>query len=401
MNEADIRFFADLIKSTDQINTACYSSDGTRLFTNDTDDSVLLSAFSLLGCADAMLAYGKNHRMPITLGSPIGLEWAAAYEYQDEHLASCWVIGPFFFQEVSSQAIDQYLSSDQKFSVAFANRLREALKHVSFIPSIIGMRYTLMLHYSISHETIRMADINSEASQFKRPFAQTSIHHHERVWDTEQALLAMVKDGNLNYRQALTASQSISSGVPVIGREPLRQSKTSITVFTSLVTRVAIAGGLPADEAYTLGDMYINTAETLQDKGELDQLAVTMYDDFIHRVHNHHSLPNVSPKIQQCCDYIEMHFEEKISADTLAEATGYTKYYLSKRFKKETGLLINDYIRNVKIEQAKLLLEHSAMSMQEISDHLAFSSRNYFANVFHDATGMTPSEYRNSSKKAD
>jgi AraC-type DNA-binding domain-containing proteins len=41
------------------------------------------------------------------------------------------------------------------------------------------------------------------------------------------------------------------------------------------------------------------------------------------------------------------------------------------------------------------------MSLQEISDHLSFSSRNYFANIFHEAVGMTPTEYRNSSKKAD
>ncbi len=401
MNETDIKLFSGLIKGTDQIETACYSNDGTLLRNTASNDSVLLHAFSVLGCKDTMLAYGQNHRMPITLGSPIGLEWTAAFQYEDNHLVNCWVIGPIFYQDVSTQAVDQYLSMNEKITVAFANRLREALKHIPAISNMINMRYAVMLHYCINHEWIRYADINRETISSEGPATGTSIKHHEHVWDTEQTLLAMVKQGNLNYRQALTASQSISNGVPVKGKDPLRQAKTSIIVFVSLVTRAAIAGGLSPDEAYSLGDSYINTVESSQNNSELDQLTLTIYDDFIHRVHDHHVLPNISPKIQQCCEYIELHSEEKITMDTLSKLTGYTKYYLSKRFKAETGKLINDYIRDAKVAQAKLLLQHSSMSLQEISDHLSFSSRNYFANVFREAVGKTPMEYRNSYKKAE
>ncbi|MCH3961646.1 MAG: AraC family transcriptional regulator [Solobacterium sp.] len=401
MNETDMQLFSSLIKGTDQIDTACYSSDGTLLSTTDSAASVMLDAFSLLGCKETMLAYSRNHRMPITLGSAIGLEWIAAFQYEDNKLVNCWVIGPAFYQDISTQAIDAYLSSSEKITVAFANRFREALKHISVIPNMINMRYVVMLHYCINHEWIRNADINSETIVSETLQNTGSFLHHEHVWDTEQALLSMVREGNLNYRQALTASRSISNGVPVKGKDPLRQAKTSIIVFISLVTRAAIDGGLSPDEAYSLGDSYINTVESSQNKAELDQLTLAIYDDFIHRVHDHKKRPGISPKIQECCDYIELHSEEKITMDTLSKRTGYTKYYLSKRFKAETGMLINDYIRNAKLSQAKLLLLHSPMSLQEISDHLSFSSRNYFANIFHEAVGMTPTEYRNSSKKAD
>jgi len=401
MNETDMQLFSSLIKGTDQIDTACYSSDGTLLSTTDSAASVMLDAFSLLGCKETMLAYSRNHRMPITLGSAIGLEWIAAFQYEDNKLVNCWVIGPAFYQDISTQAIDAYLSSSEKITVAFANRFREALKHIPVIPNMINMRYVVMLHYCINHEWIRNADINSETIVSETLQNTGSFLHHEHVWDTEQALLSMVREGNLNYRQALTASRSISNGVPVKGKDPLRQAKTSIIVFISLVTRAAIDGGLSPDEAYSLGDSYINTVESSQNKAELDQLTLAIYDDFIHRVHDHKKRPGISPKIQECCDYIELHSEEKITMDTLSKRTGYTKYYLSKRFKAETGMLINDYIRNAKLSQAKLLLLHSPMSLQEISDHLSFSSRNYFANIFHEAVGMTPTEYRNSSKKAD
>lgn len=395
MNETDIQLFSSLIKGTDQIDTACYSRDGTLISTTDSAASVMLDAFSLLGCKDTMLMHDKQHRMPITLGSAIGLEWTAAFQYEEDQLVNCWVIGPVFYQDISAQAMDEYLSSNAKITVAFANRFREALKHIPVVSNMVSIRYAVMLHYCINHEWIHNADINREAISSQEPMTTASIKHHEHIWDTEQALLAMVKEGNLNYRQALTASRAISNGVPVKGKDPLRQAKTSIIVFTSLITRAAIAGGLSPDEAYSLGDSYINTVEASMNNAELDHLTLTIYDDFIHRVHDHKQLTGISPKIQECCDYIELHSEEKITANTLANLTGYAKYYLSKRFKAETGMLINDYIRDAKIAQAKLLLLHSSMSLQEISDHLSFSNRNYFANVFHKAVGKTPNEYRN------
>ena len=57
-------------------------------------------------------------------------------------------------------------------------------------------------------------------------------------------MLQMVRTGDLNYKQALSNSMSISAGVPVQSSDVLRQSKTSIIVFTSLVCRAAIEGGL-------------------------------------------------------------------------------------------------------------------------------------------------------------
>ena len=64
-------------------------------------------------------------------------------------------------------------------------------------------------------------------------------------------MLQMVRTGDLNYKQALSNCMSISAGVPVQSSDVLRQSKTSIIVFTSLVCRAAIEGGLSPEEAYS------------------------------------------------------------------------------------------------------------------------------------------------------
>ena len=85
--------------------------------------------------------------------------------------------------------------------------------------------------------------------------------------------------------------------------------------------------------------------------------------------------------------------------DVLAKETGYTEYYFSHKFKQETGMSVADYIRREKVRHARLLLSGTKMSIQEISDDLAFSSRSYFSSTFQKETGMSPSEYREQNRK--
>jgi AraC-like DNA-binding protein len=170
--------------------------------------------------------------------------------------------------------------------------------------------------------------------------------------------------------------------------------KTSIVVFTTLVTRAAMEGGLSPELAYPLGDSYIQTAEDCRDSGELNSLAHAMYHDFIYRVHQLRANPHCSHAIQKCCDYIELSLDRKIHAKDLAALVGYTEYYLTEKFKNETGLSVSDYVRNAKINRAKMLLQSTDMSVSEIAERLAFNSANYLIRVFKELEGCTPAAYR-------
>ncbi|OLA64405.1 MAG: hypothetical protein BHW47_09140 [Roseburia inulinivorans] len=85
---------------------------------------------------------------------------------------------------------------------------------------------------------------------------------------------------------------------------------------------------------------------------------------------------------------------EKFSIAELAERTGYTEYYFSHKFKDVMGKSVNNYIRQKKTEEAKLLLSGTHMSISEISDELSFSSRSFFFSSFQKETGMSPTKYR-------
>ena len=62
------------------------------------------------------------------------------------------------------------------------------------------------------------------------------------------------------------------------------------------------------------------------------------------------------------------------------------------------GIRLSDYIRDTRLEYAKIWLVSTEKSIQEISDLLQFCSRNYFSRVFKEKEGMSPQEYRQRAK---
>lgn len=137
--------------------------------------------------------------------------------------------------------------------------------------------------------------------------------------------MRMVREGDMNYKLALNSSFGVSSDVPLQSSNPLRQSKTSVIVFISLCARAAIEGGLSPEQAYSLGNSYIQSVESAKTISEISAISNAMYEDFITRVHNCRTNPALSKQIQACCDYcdyIELNIEEDFGISDLAARAG-------------------------------------------------------------------------------
>lgn len=174
----------------------------------------------------------------------------------------------------------------------------------------------------------------------------------------------------------------------------MQQILLSGVVFASLCTRAAIEGGLSPESAYSLGDSYIQSMTDSRTVSEPTVLMHEMYDDFIHRVHQCRTNPALSKQVQACCDFIEFHLEEPLPLSLLAGQAGYTEQYLSRKFKKETGVNISDYIRFARVERAKLLLTTSDLTIAQIAQQLQCCSGSYFSEAFRTVTGLTPQQWR-------
>ncbi len=393
--EQNLALFQELLCCGSNIYTWRYDSDGNLLSSNCPDESLFAKAFSLLGCLDRALHLSQNPGQPQVVGTSFGLIWGVDYVYRENTFHRMYVIGPAFSYNISMQDMENGFQhyAGQDISLAWKHRLIGACCRIPIAQNTLFIRYLLMLHYCLTGEKLNASDTSVQQS-FSDVAPPVERRDRRHVWLAERALLDMVRRGDLNYKEALNTSLLISAGVPVMGRDPLRQAKTSVIVFTSLVCRAAIEGGLSPENAYSLGDSYIQAAENARTYDEINGIPLLMYDDFIHRVHKIRQVPGLSAPIAQCRDYIEMHPEEKIRAKDLAGLVGYTEYYLTHKFKEETGISVSDYVKKAKIDRAKILLRSTDLSIQELSDRFCFSSRNYFSRVFSETVGCTPMEYR-------
>lgn len=94
-------------------------------------------------------------------------------------------------------------------------------------------------------------------------------------------------------------------------------------------------------------------------------------------------------------EYIDSHYgNPELSATQISEQYGLSSAYLSTQFKKKYGLGVLDYIRNVRIEQAKLLLKTSDMSNEDIAACVGYMNTRTFLRAFQKIVGITPKEFR-------
>ena len=393
--DQNLALFRELMLCDGGIYSWCYDGDGKLLSSNCPEEAVLTVAFDVFGCLGKMLAF--SHRdAPVFLHSDTGLVWGAAFEKENGVLRRCHVIGPVFYASTSADVIYHgFVSKDfSGYSAAWIQTLKDALFRVPSSQYTVFSRYLKMLHYCVTGQRIEISDVFVQDIHALPASRQRTLKDRHRVYSAEKAMLEMVKLGDLNYKDALNASMSISDGVGAHISNPLRHASISAVVFCSIVCRAAIEGGLSPEEAYSIGDAYIQCALDAGTVDEISTVCISMYDDFVRRVHRMRENPKYSEPVQRCCNYIELNIDRNIRAQDLAELVGYTPGYITKRFHKETGFGISDYVKFARIERAKLLLSTSDRSIQEISDQLGFTTRNYFTRCFRDVTGMTPKEFR-------
>ncbi len=92
--------------------------------------------------------------------------------------------------------------------------------------------------------------------------------------------------------------------------------------------------------------------------------------------------------------YIEHHYDERLSLKSLSDEFYLSKEHLSRKFKKEAGGNITEYITNVRMKKAKELLGNRQMTVKDVASMVGFEDEKYFSKVFRKVVGLSPLEYR-------
>ena len=183
-------------------------------------------------------------------------------------------------------------------------------------------------------------------------------------------------------------------GTPgILSKNQLRNSKNMFIAGITLFTRAAIEGGVPEETAYSLSDGYIQTVEECMDRESIEKLSRKAAERFAREVKKYGN-PHYSSAIDRAARYIHLHLHTPITLEKVSQAAGISACYLSRMFRKETGISIVNYIQKERIEAACNMLVYSEYTASQIGEYLCFSNQSYFIRIFKKFTGSTPAKYR-------
>lgn len=97
---------------------------------------------------------------------------------------------------------------------------------------------------------------------------------------------------------------------------------------------------------------------------------------------------------QQILAELDNAIDSNVSIDDICDKMQISRSKMIREFKKHYNTTPHAYLLDRKISFAKMLLQNSRHSIKSISTHLCFASEKYFASIFKDKTGMSPSQYR-------
>ncbi len=393
-----LSFFQELISCTFNFYLWEYDKDMKLLQSNCPDEKAFETIFSMMNIRSYLLSYAKKDGLPVVFSNDLDMTWITAFEKSGSEVRFFHLLGPVFTDEFSLQNKEKALDA-RKYPLKFKHtfmKLIESLPTVS-LPQLL--QYGVMLHCCVTKEKIRNSDFRyyqekSALSANDHSVIKSGESNRRLDYLFEQNLLKMVEEGNLDYLNS-KSEQPFSGKIGNLSAgDSLRQSKNLCIIHTASCCRAAIRGGLSPETAFTMSDRYIQSCETCKISTEVFQIMNEMQIDYTERVHECHMADDTSPLVRKACAYIDLHIEDGIRLEDVAEYTGYTQNYLGIKFKSEKGISLKEYIHKKKIERSQYLLSYTCQNINEISEHLGFCSASYFTQIFHAQLHMTPAEYR-------
>jgi transcriptional regulator of acetoin/glycerol metabolism len=97
---------------------------------------------------------------------------------------------------------------------------------------------------------------------------------------------------------------------------------------------------------------------------------------------------------RRVCDYIESHFDQRISLDSLAAMAGLSRDHFARAFHQSVGMPPHGYLLRRRLDHVEQLLRETQLPLSQIAVATGFSDQSHLARHFRRQTGMSPSRAR-------
>lgn len=232
-----------------------------------------------------------------------------------------------------------------------------------------------------------------EKSIAEHLFSQREDNFEHASFDREIAFYESICSGNMELVRVFM-QPLCCEGCGILSEDFLRNLKYHIVVLAAIIARYCINCGMTPEEAYSLSDFYIMKADKSSNEKDLRDVHLEMIEGYTNKMRRIKLSGIYSKQIVHAVDYIICHLHGRILLEDAANHLKISPAYLSRLFKKETGISFGEYVNKQKIEEASSLLLYTEYSDTEISNLLGFSSQSYFIKIFKKYKNTTPRKYK-------
>lgn len=222
----------------------------------------------------------------------------------------------------------------------------------------------------------------------------------EKRYLGEDELLNYISQGNIKECLSLFRSghenPTLDDMQDIYNRYPgnhLRSFKNSMLSLNTLCRCAARKGGVTAFVVSTVSYKYALIIENSPNIDFLyNKVAPMMLGDYCMQVRDY-SVNHYSQQTREIANYILNQLHNPLSVNQLASLFFLNPSSLSRKFKRETGFSITEYINSHRIKLAQYYLEKGNYNISEVATLSGFSDGNYFCRMFKKMTSITPSQY--------
>lgn len=341
-----------------------------------------------------------NPLQPLSMTSNINCVWHG-FASTDHGVL---LVGPAFLCRVPEVEILQHVQA-MRLSEADAKELCASYRRVPIIGYPLQVSIVAMVYRLVTGRPPEGRDPLRTAGQVDFVRLNESVEEIDAVQQRdfenavlqERFLLDCIRRGDVE--RLASRPQRLHDLPSRLGPGDLRSARNNLLSGITLATRAAVEGGLPVEVAYPLADKYFLQIEAHTNVLHLYQVFSAAVMDLARRVRDHSEWAGYSPVVRRCLGYIAAHVHEPIRVTDVARLIPMTPESLSRLFRRETGASVKTHITRAKILEAQTQLAYTDLPLAQISGLLGFSSQSQLSVSFRLATGMTPQEYRRSTRR--
>ncbi len=330
---------------------------------------------------------------------PLGLTCFVSPIIGEAGTAAKITVGPLLMVDVQD-FIDCELIENHHLDSACRQNVVDLLKHIPKITPkgvqdlsiLLFMSVGFINNVSAENRLLEQEELNLLQGHINSYIALLKNESIARSYpfEKERALLHAIAQHNTNeirkrIQSYLAELFSINSNLEWI--------KIKIEELVVMISRSSIEHGATEEQSLAFID---DCRRKLPNHKDFVQLGNWLYTAITRFTGSTVAYPDAKHAniIHRCIQYISSRYAEQVTLEEMAAIVSLSPDYLSRIFKKETGISFHQYLNNIRITKAKELIRHSDLRLTDISQLVGYDDQSYFTKVFKRTAGLSPMEYR-------